>query len=76
MDSNIDFPLNICMVYLRWFCYFAIDHVLVPATNDKLAGDSDLLQVVVADWTALLITIVENYGDCGFSDSSLTLLVD
>ena len=76
MASNIEFPPYICMIYLRWFCYFAIDHVLVPTTNDKLASDGDFLQVVVANWTALLVTIVENYGDCGFSDSSLTLLVD
>lgn len=63
------------MVHLRWFCYFSIDHILVPATNDELASDSDLVKVVVAYWTALLVTIVKNYRDGGFSNASLALLV-
>lgn len=54
----------------------AIDKVFVPSTDYNLARDGDLGRILVAERGAGAVGVVEDDGDGGLGDPSLTLLVD
>ena len=53
----------------------AVNHVLVPSSDDDLARHRDLVAVLVPDGRTSAIRVVEHDGDGGFRHARLALLV-
>ena len=53
-----------------------VDQVLVLSSDDHLPGDGNLVEVLVAQGRLLFVPVVECYGDGGFGDAGLAILVD
>ena len=54
----------------------AVQEVLVLAADHHLAGDGDLVVVVISNRTLLLVSVVERDGHGGFGHTGLAVLVD
>ena len=53
-----------------------IYEIFASSTKDDLSGNADLGIFLKPNWRFLFVTVIEDNGDTGFSDSSLTSFVD
>lgn len=57
-------------------CAYAVDEVFAGAAQDDLSRYRDFIVLLEANGAILLVAIVEDDGNAGLGDSSLSALVD